>query len=118
MMKQSKCGNIFAEQEQEQEQERMAGYMDFLEKVGETITTKGREVTDKAKDLAEIASLRGQISTCEEVIRKNYMEIGKLYYEQYKEAEYNDFTEQCTAIANAKSGVKALEEKINEIKGV
>lgn len=92
--------------------------MDFFEKVGETITSKGKDVADKAKDLAEIASLRSQISTCEEVIKKNYMEIGRLYYEQFKDAEYNDFTEQCTAVTNAKNGVEVLEDKIREIKGV
>lgn len=92
--------------------------MDFFEKIGETITTKGREVTDKAKDIAEIANLRSQISTCEEVVKKNYLEIGKLYYEQFKDAEYNDFEEQCSAVANAKAGIQALEEKIQEIKGV
>lgn len=92
--------------------------MEFFEKVGETITSKGKDVADKAKDLAEIASLRSQISTCEEVIKKNYMEIGRLYYEQYKDAEYNDFIEQCTAVTNAKNGVEVLEDKIREIKGV
>ena len=92
--------------------------MDFFEKVGETITGKSKDIVDKAKDLVEIASLRSQIGTCEEVIKKNYLEIGRLYYEQFKEAEYNDFVEQCTAISNAKNGVSALEEKIREIKGV
>lgn len=92
--------------------------MDFFEKVGETITAKGKDVTNKAKDMAEIASLRNQISTCEEVIRKNYLEIGRLYYEQFREAENNDFMEQCMAITNAKNGVEALEGKIREIKGV
>lgn len=92
--------------------------MDFFEKVGETIASKGKDVAGKAKDMAEIASLRNQINTCEEVIKKNYLEIGKLYYEQFKEAEYNDFVEQCTAITNAKNGVEALEEKIRGIKGV
>lgn len=92
--------------------------MDFFEKVGETVVTAGKDVADKAKNLAEIASLRSQINTCEEVIKKNYIEIGRLYYEQYKEAEYNDFVEQCSAIANAKDGVEALEKKIRDIKGV
>ncbi|MDE7013213.1 MAG: hypothetical protein K2P19_00845 [Kineothrix sp.] len=96
----------------------MESKMDFFEKVGETITGKGKDIADKAKDLAEIANLRSQIGICEEVIKKNYLEIGKLYYEQFKEAEYNDFVEQCTAITNAKNGVSALEEKIREIKGV
>ena len=92
--------------------------MDFFEKVGETITSKGKDVAGKAKDMAEIASIRSQINTCEEVIKNNYMEIGKLYYEQLKEAEYNDYIDQCTAITNAKNGVEALEEKIRSIKGV
>ena len=92
--------------------------MNFFEKVGETVTSKGKEVADKAKDMAEIAGLRSQINTCEEVIRKNYTEIGRLYYEQSGEAEYNDFPEQCLAITNARSGIRALEEKIREIKGV
>ena len=48
--------------------------MDFFEKLGDTITTKGKEVTGKAKDLAEIANLKGQIGTCEDVIKKNYIE--------------------------------------------
>ncbi len=92
--------------------------MDFFEKVGETITEKGKEVTNKAKDIAEIAGLRNQISTCEDVIRKNYLEIGRLYYEQFANSENNAFEEQCMAIANAKNGVEALEEKIREIKGI
>lgn len=92
--------------------------MEIFEKVGETIAAKGKDMADKAKELAEIAGLRSQISTCEEVMRKNYLEIGKLYYEQFKDAEYNDFVDQCTAITNAKNGVEALEEKIREIKGI
>lgn len=92
--------------------------MDFFEKISGTITAKGKEVADKAKDVAEIANLRSQIAACEDVIKKNYMEIGKLYYEQFKEAECNDYAEQCTAITNAKNGIKALESKIKDIKGV
>ncbi len=53
----------------------------FMSKIGETISVKGKEVTDKAKDLAEIANLKSQINTCEDVVRKNYMEIGKKYFE-------------------------------------
>ncbi len=42
--------------------------MDFINKVEETITTKGQRVVDKAKEMAEVASLKSQIGTCEEVI--------------------------------------------------
>lgn len=92
--------------------------MDFLEKIGDTISTKGKEAADKAKDMAEIASLKSQISTCEEVIRKNYTEIGKIYFEQYGDMPEEPFEKQCRAIRNAKSGVDDLQEKIKELKGI
>lgn len=92
--------------------------MDFLEKLGDTITTKGKEAADKAKELAEIANLKSQISTCEEVIKKNYMEIGKIYFEQYGDIPEAPFEKQCRAINNAKRGATDLQEKIKEIKGI
>lgn len=92
--------------------------MDFFEKVGETITTKGKDVADKAKDMAEIVSLKNQINVCEEVIKKNYLEIGKLYYEEHVECENSAYERQCSAIKNAENGIKDLEAKIREIKGI
>lgn len=92
--------------------------MDFIEKLGDTITAKGKEAADKAKDFAEIASLRSQISTCEEVIKKNYMEIGKLFMEQYADDPEAPFEKQRRAIKNAQNGVDDLQRKINEIKGL
>lgn len=92
--------------------------MDFFEKLGDTISTKGKEVADKAKDTADILSLKGQISTCEEVIKKNYMEIGKLFYEQYGGDPDAPFEKQRTAIKNARAGVSELQAKIDRIKGL
>ena len=92
--------------------------MDFFEKLGDTISAKGKVVTDKAKDTAEILRLKGQISTCEEVIKKNYLEIGKLFFEQYGEHPEALFENQCNAIRNAQNGAKELQDKINELKGL
>lgn len=92
--------------------------MDFIEKLGDTISSKGKEVAEKAKETAEILALKGQISTCEEVIRKNYVEIGKMYFEQYGEMPGEPFEKQCRAIHNAMNGVKELQERINELKGL
>lgn len=90
----------------------------FVTKIGETISVKGKEVTDKARDLAEIANLKSQINTCEEVVKKNYMEIGKRYYELHGAEPEEDYDDQCRAIANARNGIAELEEKIKEIKGI
>ena len=90
----------------------------FVTKIGETISVKGKEVSDKARDLAEIANLKSQINTCEEVVKKNYMEIGRRYYELHGAEPEEDYDEQCRAIANARNGIAELEEKIKEIKGI
>ena len=92
--------------------------MDLFEKIGDTITTKGKEAADKAKEIAEIANLRSQIATCEEVIRKNYLEIGKVYYELYGDMTEEAFEKQCNAIRNARHGIEELQQEINDIKGI
>lgn len=92
--------------------------MDFINKVEKTVTAKGQVLVDKAKEAAEIASLRSQIGTCEEVIKKNYAEIGRLYYETFGEEAEEPFLKNCRAIKNAKRGVEELEQKIKDIKGI
>lgn len=92
--------------------------MDFFEKVGTTITSVGKEAGDKAKELVELASLKSQIHTCEEIIKKNYVEIGRIYYDNFGGSEEELFAKQCKAIKNAEDGKKALEEKVKELKNL
>lgn len=96
----------------------MVSDMDFFEKLGDTISAKGKDIADKAKDTAEILSLKSQISTCEEVIKKNYLEIGRLFYEQYGENPDAPFEKQRNAIKNARVGVSELQAKIDQLKGL
>lgn len=98
--------------------ERQGIHMDFFEKLGDTISAKGKEVADKARDTADILSLKSQISTCEEVIKKNYMEIGKLFYEQYGEDPDAPFEKQRKAIKNARVGARELQAKVDRLKGL
>ncbi len=92
--------------------------MDFLNKLGDTISAQGKIVADKAKETTEVLRLKSQISTCEEVIKKNYLEIGRLYYEQYGAAPEALFEKQCQAVANARTGIQELQEKIDEVRGI
>lgn len=89
--------------------------MDFFGKLGESISDKSKIAMDKAKELTEIARLKSQISTCQEVIKTNYLEIGKLYYEKYGAAPEQDFAKACGAIENAKVGQGELQKKIQEL---
>ena len=92
--------------------------MEFFEKLGETITTKGKGVTDKAKDMAEVVNLKGQIHSCEEIIKKRYMEIGKIYYEKHGSMPEEEYIDACRDIENAQNTVVDIEARIREIKGI
>ena len=48
--------------------------------IKKAVLDKGQLVANKAKDLAEIAKLKSQIFSCEEVIRKNQLEIGNMVF--------------------------------------
>lgn len=92
--------------------------MDIIEKLGDTISAKGKEVADKAKELAEIANLKSRISTYEDIVKKNYAEIGRIYYEQYGNMPEEPFDKACRSIRIAKGEIEDLQEQIREIKGM
>ena len=92
--------------------------MDFFDRMSDTITEKGREISEKAKEFSEIASLKRQIGICEDVIKKNYLEIGRRYYEKEGTEPGAEYEEFCRAISNAKTGIEDLEERIKEVKGI
>lgn len=93
-------------------------YMDYIKKFGNTITEHGKAAADKAKEMADVVGLKSQIASCEDVIKKNYAEIGRMYYEQHMDDADAEFEKQCTAITNAKKGIEDLQKKIREVKGV
>lgn len=90
--------------------------MDFFEKLGDTISDKGRKAADKAKELSEIATLKGQIFKQEEAIKKNYTELGRIYFEQHGDAPEASLEELCRSIREAKDTVEKLQTKIKELK--
>ena len=113
--------------------------MDKIETVKAVVVNRGRALADKAKELTEVAKLKAQIMSCEEIIRKNYLEIGKRVFEVYEESQNGEETEevvdssvkenedqtlnwearyrkQCTAIANAKKAIEDLERRSAEQK--
>ena len=69
--------------------------------VAEKAKTGGKAVADKAKELSQIASLKAQIDSEENVINKNYKELGKAYYEAHKDEEEFTYSEYMTNIRNA-----------------
>lgn len=90
--------------------------MAFFDKLGETISSKSKDVAKKAKDMAEIASLNGKISSQEDIIRKAYIEIGKSFYEKYKDDLTNEFGAECEKITTANDEIVKIKGEIQKIK--
>lgn len=90
--------------------------MDFFEKVGETVYNTGKNLSDKAKEMAAIAELKNQINTQNTVIKKNYSLIGKTYYANNALAPEPEYMEMIQQIREAQKKIDELQEQIECIK--
>ena len=70
----------------------------------------------KAKELSEIAQLKAQIVGCDNLLVKNYKELGKAYYETHKDDEAFEYSEYMDTIKDALAKKDELNAKIAEIK--
>ena len=90
--------------------------MDYLDKIAGTVTTVSKAVSSKAKEVADVASLRHQITMHDETIRKAYYELGKLYYQEHRRDPEAECVELCARITDAMAEKVILEDKIKERK--
>ena len=91
--------------------------MDFFNKVGSTISSKSKDVTKKAKEIAEIAKLTGQIAEKEESIKGAYIELGKYVYESQKEDATEEVAEKFAVIDAAVEEIEGLKREVRKLKG-
>ena len=90
--------------------------MDFLDKLGETLTTVGRDVTNKAKDLTGVAKINLDLKGKEDLLQKKYTALGNKYYHERKnsnEMVTKDFME----ITNLLNEIEKLKEELLIAKG-
>ncbi len=90
--------------------------MDVFEKIGATVKQKSKEAAVKAKEVAGVAQLKIQVSTQEELIKKNYQKIGKIYFELYSDMPEEPFKKACEGIKDARKEIEALQEQIELLK--
>lgn len=91
--------------------------MDFFNKVGSTISSKSKDVTKKAKELAEIAKLTGQIAEKEESVKGAYIELGKYVYDTQKEDAPEEVAEKFAVIDATVEEIDHLKREIRRLKG-
>lgn len=92
--------------------------MDFFENLGTTISSKSKDVAKKAKELAEVAGLNGQISSQEDRLNRVFMELGRSVYESCKSMPDNRWSELFRQADEASAEIEQLKEERNKIKGV
>lgn len=84
-------------------------------KIGDTIEDFGK----KAEDTLEVQKMKSQISTMKRTNERDYVDMGKIIYEKYKNEEEvaEEFRLFCEAIAKRESEIGSLETEISRIKG-
>ena len=96
------------------------GFLDSLKANANALKDKATDLAQtgaaESKRLAEIAKLKSANLSEENAIKKAYIEIGKLYYEQMAAAPGEDFAAACEKITAAKANIEANNDRIAELK--
>lgn len=92
--------------------------MGYFDKFAETVTSKGKVVTEKAKETAELARLKLKVKEQEEAMKKAYIELGKRYYEEQGSDPAEDLVDACQTITDGLAEIESLEAQIAEHKGL
>lgn len=89
--------------------------MAFFDKLGDTIVSVSKDVTQKAKEASGIAKLKMDIKSKEDFIENQYIQIGKAYYEAHKGEDVPE--RNCfDRIEEAKEAIAKMELQILELK--
>lgn len=89
-----------------------------LSDAGKTAAEAGKDAADKAKNFAEVTKLNHQISQCESRMRDVYIEIGKKFYDEHKNAPSEEYEGLFVQIANENMNIANIRAQVSRIKGV
>ena len=78
----------------------------------------GRDVSQKAKEVSEIAKIKMDIRTKEDFVEKQFASLGRAYYEANKDAATADDVEQFAVIKEAIEEIARMEQQLLDIQGV
>lgn len=92
--------------------------MDFFNKLGSKITEAGQGVQEQAKIMTEQAKLNSTITSNEKTINNLYLELGKEYFELYKDEPQSFSLAYIDKINQLTIDNVELKATLNELKGV
>lgn len=89
--------------------------MAFFDSMKETLTTAGRDVSQKAREVSGVAKLKLDIKSKEDALNKEYIALGKRYYDMQKEGEIAD--EQIANVSSLLSEIADLKDEVVRMQG-
>lgn len=94
--------------------------MSFLENLGKKVGEAAQAAAKKSSELVEVTKLNANINSEEDKIQKLYAQIGRTIFEKFEQtgAAEDAVKEACEQIVAHKENIKALREKIAEVKGI
>lgn len=75
-----------------------------------------KQAADKAKCFARITKLKADILSEKEIMKKNYILLGKAYYEVHKDEPADGFSKVCEDITASQGIIDAKEQEIEALK--
>lgn len=78
----------------------------------------GRDVSQKAKEVSEVAKLKMDIHTKEDFVEKEFAILGRAYYEANKDNADEKDAEQFRVIAEAIEEIERMTQQVLDIQGV
>lgn len=90
--------------------------MEFFDKLGETLVSAGKDVSQMAKDMSGVAKLKLDIKSKEDFVKSQYVELGKEYYNAHKDDMDIPERYRFDQIDEALSEIAQMEIRILELK--
>ncbi len=92
--------------------------MRLFEDLSKTISEKGKEAVNKARDLTDVIKLKTQLAGEKNKLNETFQMIGRQYYETYKGKETDEaFQSAFLSVEASKKRISSLEEEICSMEG-
>ena len=78
----------------------------------------GRDVSQKAKEVSEVAKLKMDIHTKEAFVEKQFAALGRAYYEVNKDNANEEDAEKFAVIKEALEEIERMSQQVLDIQGV
>lgn len=92
--------------------------MAIFNELGKKISQTTQSAVKSTKEFADTARLNSQIADEQKQINNHYIQIGKKYYDSYRDSAENEFASECTAITDGFAKIEKLEADILVVKGI